>query len=247
MLGGPLGYAILKAGWPNGPRTDPLKGSSGHDKLLRLFGLDVYRQIVGKVVLDFGCGEGAEAIEVAKHGAKQVIGLDTWKERLLAATEHAKAAGAEERCLFVPQWDDPVDVILSMDGFEHFADPAGVLRTMHSLLKPSGRVLACFGPTWYHPLGGHLFSIFPWAHLLFSEEVLCQWRRNFKSDGATRFCEVAGGLNQMTIGRFVRLVKQSPLQFESFEARPIRKLRRLANRLTREFTTAVVRCTLIPR
>jgi hypothetical protein len=55
-------------------------------------------------------------------------------------------------------------------------------------------------------LGGHLFSVFPWAHLIFSEQALIRWRSDFKSDGATRFSEVAGGLNQMTIRRFERLI-----------------------------------------
>jgi hypothetical protein len=51
-----------------------------------------------------------------------------------------------------------------------------ILEIMYGLLKPDGRVMLCFGPIWYHPLGGHLFSVFPWAHLVFSEAALIQWR-----------------------------------------------------------------------
>ncbi len=104
-----------------------------------------------------------------------------------------------------------------------------------------------FGPTWYHPLGGHLFSVFPWAHLLFSERALLRWRSGFRSDGATRFREVEGGLNQMTIRRFEKIVEMSPFRFVEFEAVPIRKLRLFHNRLTREFTSAIVRCRLAKR
>ena len=68
------------------------------------------------------------------------------------------------------------DVIVSVDAFGAFSDPAEVLRVMDRLLKPSGEVFISFGPTWYHPLGGHLFSVFPWAHLLFAEEALIEWR-----------------------------------------------------------------------
>jgi hypothetical protein len=118
---------------------------------------------------------------------------------------------------------------------------------MDTLLKPEGEVAASFGPTWHHPLGGHLFSVFPWAHLIFSEEALIRWRSGFKTDGATRFGEVAGGLNQITIRRFERIVKESPFQFASLELVPIRKLRWLHNRFTREFATAVVRCRLVKR
>ena len=134
-----------------------------------------------------------------------------------------------------------------MDAFEHFGDPAGILGIMNALLQPTGEVLVSFGPTWYHPLGGHLFSVFPWAHLIFSEKALIRWRSAFKTDGATRFSEVAGGLNQMTIAKFEKLVATSPFKFASLELVPIKKLRSFHNRFTREFTTAVVRCRLVKR
>ena len=118
---------------------------------------------------------------------------------------------------------------------------------MNTLLQPPGEVLVSFGPTWYHPLGGHLFSVFPWAHLIFSEKALIRWRSDFKQDGATRFSEVAGGLNQMTITKFEELIARSPLRLASIELVPIRRLRGLHNRLTREFTTAILRCRLVKR
>ena len=118
---------------------------------------------------------------------------------------------------------------------------------MAEMLKPTGYVLASFGPTWYHPLGGHLFSVFPWAHLIFSENALCRWRSHIRSDGAKRFREVEGGLNQMTIRRFERTVASSPLKLESLEAIPIRATRMFHNYATREFLTAIVRCKLRAR
>jgi hypothetical protein len=83
--------------------------------------------------------------------------------------------------------------------------------------------------------------------LLFSEQALIRWRSTFKTDGATRFHEVAGGLNQITIDRFEQLVDRSPMQFSAFELVPIRKLESIHNLWTREFTTAVVRCHLTRR
>ena len=105
-------------------------------------------------------------------------------------------------------------------------------------------MLLTFGPTWLHPLGGHLFSVFPWAHLVFTEPALIRWRARFRKDGATRFREVEGGLNQMTIRRFERLVAESPLEFEAFEAVPIRRLRPIAPLLPRELCTSFVRSRL---
>jgi SAM-dependent methyltransferase len=138
----------------------------------------------------------------------------------------------------------PADVVVSLDSFEHFDDPAAILDTMAKLLRPGGIVAVSFGPTWYHPLGGHLVSVFPWSHLIFSEAALMRWRADWRTDGATRFSEVEGGLNQMTIRRFERIVQDSPFRVVHLEAVPIRKLRPLASRITREFTTALVRCTL---
>jgi hypothetical protein len=118
---------------------------------------------------------------------------------------------------------------------------------MRRLVADDGCALIAFGPPWYHPRGGHSFSVFPWAHLLFSEQALLRWRADFKADGATRFEEVDGGLNQMTVRRFRRLVAESPFDFAGFEAVPIRRWRVLGNPVTREYFASLVRCRLVPR
>jgi SAM-dependent methyltransferase len=211
---------------------------------LRVLLPGIEADIQDKVVLDFGCGPGAEAREMALLGAKRVIGLDISEKWLQLARAEAENAGVANRCEFVSRVTSPVEVIVSVDSFEHFAEPDVVLHTMYSLLAPGGRLFITFGPTWYHPLGGHLFSVFPWAHIVFTENALIQWRAQFKSDGASSFGEVEGGLNQMTIRRFEELLKKSPLAVEKFELVPIRRLKALHNQITREFLTAVVRCTL---
>ena len=216
-------------------------------KVAKVLGDSFLGSIVGKTVIDFGCGEGAVAIELAQRGAERVIGIDIREEVLRVARQKARESGVDHICSFTQSTQERADIIISLDAFEHFAEPAAVLRVMDTLLKPEGEVVASFGPTWYHPFGGHLFSVFPWAHLILSEEALIRWRSGFKTDGATRFGEVAGGLNQITIREFERIVSKSPFQFASLEPVPIRKLRWLHNRLTREFTTAVVRCRLVKR
>ena len=238
-------YRILKRISPGEPDCCAGSAYEGKSKLDVLLGEDLLGKIAGKVVIDFGCGEGAEAMELAKRGADRVIGIDIREDVLSLATQRAVAAGVQDRCSFTTSTAELADVVVSIDAFEHFADPEAVLGTMSSLLRPGGEVLISFGPTWYHPLGGHLFSVFPWAHLLFSEKALIRWRSDFKMDGATRFREVAGGLNQMTIGKFEEAVRRSGLKFAFLELVPIRQLRRFHNRLTREFATAIVRCRLV--
>ncbi|MGN6546586.1 MAG: class I SAM-dependent methyltransferase, partial [Aureliella sp.] len=203
-----------------------------------------WEELRGKSILDFGCGAGRGSIEMAQHGARRVIGLDIRSEVLETAKDSAEKAGLAELCQFVQAIDEPVDIIVSVDAFEHFGDPAEILSIMAGLLKDDGKILVSFGPTWYHPRGGHGFSIFPWSHLIFSERAQMRWRSDFRNDGATRFSEISGGLNQMTIKRFLKLVAQSPLRIESFRTVPIQPLKWAHNRLTREFTTSIVECVL---
>ncbi len=239
-----VGYRILRRIAPT--ETGHMSGEaySGRSKLEVLLGPSALEEVRGKSVIDFGCGEGAEAVEMAQRGAR-VFGLDLQENLLAIARERAAAAGVADRCRFGSRAPDgAADVIVSIDSFEHFGDPGAILGVMYDLLRPGGVVLASFGPTWFHPFGGHLFSVFPWAHLLFTERALLRWRSHIRDDGATRFSEVAGGLNQMTISRFEQLVRASRFQLESIEPVPIRKLRPVHTRATREFTTAVVRCRL---
>lgn len=240
-----LQYHLLRSAWPGGKQV--LDGSAyrGKSKLAALLGPDFLNAIRGRSVIDFGCGEGDDAIEMARRGAGRVTGIDIREEVLEKARLRAVEAGVGHICQFRQQAAEPADLVISLDSFEHFADPAGALAAMESLLASGGEIFVSFGPTWYHPLGGHLFSVFPWAHLLLSEKALLRWRSTFKNDGATRFGEVSGGLNQMTIWRFEELAKRSRLRVESLELVPIRKLQAVHNRLTREFTTAIVRCHLV--
>lgn len=240
-------YRILKKISPGAPDCCSGAVYEGKSKLSVLMGDRVFDEIAGKVVIDFGCGEGTDAIEMAVRGARHVTGIDIREDLLCLARRKALHAGVQNSCVFASSTKELADVIVSVDAFEHFGDPAGVLRSMNRLLKPGGEVLVSFGPTWYHPLGGHLFSVVPWGHLLFSEKALIRWRATFKTDGATRFSEVAGGLNQMTIAKFEKLIVNSPFRFASLELVPIKKLRHCYNRFTREFTTAIVRCRLVKR
>jgi SAM-dependent methyltransferase len=251
LLGGAVGVRILRMLNSTGQSSAMPDGVPPayreKSKLEQLFGRRIWEDVRDKVVVDFGCGEGHEVVEMAERGARLVIGLETWPRWQASAAERIAAHGVADRCKIKAQWaadDAAVDVIISLDSFEHYEDPAAILETMHRMLKPGGSVFICFGPPWYHPYGGHLFSVFPWAHLLFSEYAMVTWRTGLPGK-EPKSSLLDAGINQMTIARFERLVAASPFQLITFEAVPIR--RRRWPSWSREFTTSVVRCRLEPR
>lgn len=247
IVSGEVGYRLLRRLVKVCPSNDVTTAYEGLSKMEVFFGPEIWRDLADKTVLDFGCEAGIEAIDMAQHGVRRVIGLDIREEPLAAARQAAEKAGVQNACVFTTHTDEKVDVVVSLDAFEHFTDPVAMLKVMRRLLKDDGYVLACFGPTWYHPLGAHGFSIFPWAHLVFDESVFMRWYREATGRPAYRFEEVTGGLNKLTVRRFQRIVARSDFEFESFEPVPIRKLKFFANKWTREFTTAVVKCKLVPK
>lgn len=237
-------YRLLRLFSRSFPKRSTGSAYTCRSKLLVLLGEDLKQKISGKCVVDYGCGDGQEAVELAKLGAREVVGIDIRDDVLDRARELACATGVSDRCRFAREPDAQADLIVCIDCFEHFADPAMDLRWMSTMLAPGGTVEISFGPTWYHPYGGHLFSVFPWAHLLFSERALIRWRSDIRDDGARRFGEVEGGLNQMTIRRFERLLAESSFRLELLRCVPIHSLRPFHDRWTREFTTATIRCRL---
>jgi 2-polyprenyl-3-methyl-5-hydroxy-6-metoxy-1,4-benzoquinol methylase len=247
FIGGALGIRILTLLSPDGDNPN-LDGSvyRNRSKLEVLFGPEFFNEIRGKTVIDFGCGVGDESIEMVQRGAARVIGLDIRKKFLEQARGRAQAAGLSDRVSFAASTDEPADVVVSLDCFEHYEDPAGVLETMARCLKPNGKVLVSFSTVWYHPYGGHLFAVFPWAHLLFTEHAMLAWRKQIHPQQTARTVKECG-LNKMTIRRFEKLVTRSPLAFADYETRPIRRARLLCNPLTREFLTSLIRATLVPQ
>jgi SAM-dependent methyltransferase len=251
LIGGAAGVRILKTLSPDGRSSAMADGVPpvyrNKSKLEQLLGHRIWDEVRDRVVVDFGCGEGHEVVELAEHGARHVIGLDTYPPWRASAVERVAARGVADRCTIAEQWtgNGPrADVIISLDSFEHFEDPAAILETMRQMLKPGGCVLAAFGPPWYHPYGGHLFSVFPWAHLVFSEYAMVTWR-TWLPGKEPKSSLLDAGLNQMTIRRFGRLIEASPFEVTMFEAVPIRRRRWPA--WSREFTTSIVRCRLEAR
>jgi 2-polyprenyl-3-methyl-5-hydroxy-6-metoxy-1,4-benzoquinol methylase len=158
-----LQYHLLKRIVPVTPDWCSGRAYRTRSKLELLLGRELLDGIAGKTVIDFGCGEGTESIELALSGATRVIGVDIREDCLERARRRAEASGVADVCEFASSTESLADVIVSLDAFEHFAEPGRILQKMSSLMARDGEVLASFGPTWLHPLGGHAFSVFTWS------------------------------------------------------------------------------------
>jgi SAM-dependent methyltransferase len=189
-------------------------------------------------------------------GARSVIGTDIRENVLNEGRAASAQANVADKCIFLNSRDPEallpyqgkVDVIISLDAFEHYTNPATVLSDMWNLLSPGGTVFISFGPPWWHPYGCHMMFMHapPWSHLLFNEETIMAVRSLYRADGARHFEDVEGGLNRMTIRRFENLVQHSGFRLLTLRCLPIRRTSLLAGtKWGREFFTSLVKAQLV--
>lgn len=170
---------------------------------------EMLEEIRGARVLDHGCGDGQYAVALAELGAREVVGYDTnpkWMEGGRALSERRGV----RNCRFVSdlEGEPPFDVVVSQNCMEHYPNPREVLREMLDTLTPGGACYITFGPLWHAPYGAHMSHVtqVPWVHLLVPERAVMAVRNQWHDDGATRYEEVEGGLNRMTVRKLSRLV-----------------------------------------
>src|ERR1700752_1379798 len=108
-------HRILKRISPASP--DCCTGSiyEGKSKLAILLGEEFLSKLSGKTVVNFGCGEGIEAIVMAQKGAKRVIGIDIREDVLQTARKNAFAAGVQNTCLFSSSTKELAEIVISID------------------------------------------------------------------------------------------------------------------------------------
>lgn len=118
----------------------------------------------GRVALDLGCGDGLEAVYLARRGWKvEALDLEShpkWAEleRLFKGRLQFRKADAAALGKIRTRYD----LIFEKDMLHHVPEPAAVLKAMRRLLKPGGRlwIVECnrFNPIFYLHLtlwGGH--------------------------------------------------------------------------------------------
>lgn len=216
------------------------------------FGQQFFDAIRDQHVLDIGCGVGEQVLELAQRGARCAFGAEA--RPLYAQTEQrARELGLTERVRFTqaPIRDlgkGTMDIVISQNSFEHFREPGIILADAHHVLKPNGKFFITFAPPWWNPFGVHQFFMIrlPWAHFIFSEKTIMTVRKLYRNDNAERYEDIDGGLNKMSVRKFLRFVKNSGFQLEQLVLTPIRYTPPLLSKIPgiREFVISRVSAIL---
>lgn len=203
-----------------------------YEEIKRIYkDFEPYWDLVGKTILDVGCGLGGKLVFYAEQGARKVVGIDL--RAFSAASGSRLASQVDDRVIHIavadgaelPFVDNAFDVVISVNVLEHVKNPFWVLRECQRVLRPGGRLYLHF-PPFYSPWGAHLdgWINFPWPHLFFSERALVRaaslieeqkrYNEQFILPARVHWCTQKSlyELNRLTIRQFRGLVRTTDLQ-----------------------------------
>jgi len=142
------------------------------------------KELVGKRVLDVGCGYGSFCILFAKAGYK-VVGLDISPVYIKLAKELMRKHGIQDRVTLVQGFaedmefeDEQFDSVFVGDLFEHVQEPERVMEECLRVVKPRGRVILStpYKDSFRDPL--HLHK---WDVKQFKEKVIEPFKDKIKN------------------------------------------------------------------
>lgn len=144
----------------------------------------LYKNIQGVVALDFCCGNGEVAIEMAQKGAKKVTGIDISQVAIENGKALAASQGLDKICEFHVM--DAENTVFSDNTFDiiheygalHHLDLDTALKELARILKPGGKVVCTealrHNPLihWYRKRTPHLRTKWEAEHILGVYEIM---------------------------------------------------------------------------
>ena len=127
-----------------------------------------------KVLVDFGCGNGAQTVHFAEDFPK-VWGVDVNREFLADFRASIKRRDLESRMTaleypgdIVPLEDGVADQVISFTVLEHVPDQDRALEEMYRLLRPGGRLIMSVPNKWWvFETHGANLPLLPWNRVPF--------------------------------------------------------------------------------
>jgi ubiquinone/menaquinone biosynthesis C-methylase UbiE len=146
----------------------------GQEIVKRRFRLTTARvSLKNKIVLDFGCGNGAQTCEFLASGGK-IIAVDVAFGDLRAFANYLRRQKSDR--IMPVQYDGSslpvatgaIDLVVSFDVIEHVPDESAALREMHRVLKPGGEIVfTAPNKGWIFETHGAYLPLLPWHRVPF--------------------------------------------------------------------------------
>lgn len=143
----------------------------------------LYKDISGAVALDYCCGNGEVAVEMAKRGAKKVFGIDISEVAVKNAKELAKAQRVDSICEFKVMdaehtefCENTFDIIHEYGALHHL-ELMTAFSELSRILKPNGKLICTEAMRhnpfihWYRKQTLHLRTQWEVEHILGIKEV----------------------------------------------------------------------------
>ncbi len=117
----------------------------------------LFDSIKGSIALDYCCGNGEMAVEMAKQGASRVVGMDISSVAIENARALAKVSGVDRVCEFAvmdaehTEFADGTFDLIHEYGALHHLDLGAAYRELSRILKPDGKVV-CTEALRHNPL-----------------------------------------------------------------------------------------------
>ncbi|MGR3302592.1 MAG: methyltransferase domain-containing protein [Candidatus Scalindua sp.] len=230
------------------------------------FGVDIFKFLHTKIVLDLGCFTGGRGVAwVERYKLNHLVGIDVKQEYIDAAAQFAaaKKINAEFKVSkgeTLPFEDETFDAILSFDVFEHLQNVQTTLDECYRVLKPNGRLYVVF-PSYFHPKEHHLDFVTKLPiHYFFSGKTLVKsyydilkergkdayWYK--RNNPNLEYWEHGNTINGTTLALFRKIIEKTNWKIIHHSKKPIGSIGRNISkkRILKMMSSLFYLLTLIP-